>query len=260
MIWEYEYDPASPADAFRSMLLEWPQNKHRVFVLRPTEAVSNIRQYLEDSFPMLGTPMPLAEDVNLGARDQQRTGDIWMEVRYDPRHPNAYRHSANAQPLHTDGSYIPNFPNASMLACVANAGEGGETTFVSSEALVASLEAENPALLEELEIMPFIHCRSGDARTELVIDRKSYPTRVNWNYYCLSQEQSKKANSVAKRFFTYLASSPLIEKSTQSVKLTPGDAVIWKDDAVLHGRNAFKPKQVSERFLWKCAIDINRFN
>src|SRR3546814_11115164 len=87
--------------------------------------------------------MPVAgvEDEILGSRDQQRTGEIWMEVRYDPQHPDAYRHSANAQPLHTDGSYIPSFPNATLMACVANAGAGGETTFIDADDLVRSEES-----------------------------------------------------------------------------------------------------------------------
>jgi alpha-ketoglutarate-dependent taurine dioxygenase len=56
-----------------------------------------------------------------------------------------------------------------------------------------------------------------------------------------------------------LQTDPGIKAKTQSVKLMPGDAVTWKDRELLHGRNAFVANQTSERFLWKCAIDIGQF-
>jgi alpha-ketoglutarate-dependent taurine dioxygenase len=260
MIWETPYDPANPAKAFSELVAAWRDQDKRVFVLRASDEVPNVREFFEERFSMLGAPVALAEDVNVGDRGNQRTGEIWMEVRYDPRHPDAYRHSANAQPLHTDGSYIPDFPNATLMACVANAGEGGETTFVSSEALVSCLELENPDLLKNLVAMDITHSRSGDARTERVIDRSSFPTRVNWNYYCLSNELEADERAVAESFFQYLQSSPMIRKNTLAVKLGPGDAVTWKDRELLHGRNGFQATHESERFIWKCAIDIGRIN
>src|SRR5215203_28615 len=30
---------------------------------------------------------------------------IWMDVRFDPRHNQSFRHFNSAQPLHTDGAY-----------------------------------------------------------------------------------------------------------------------------------------------------------
>jgi alpha-ketoglutarate-dependent taurine dioxygenase len=48
----------------------------------------------------------------------------------------------------------------------------------------------------------------------------------------------------------------LIAEKTMAVKLNPGDAVTWKDRRVLHGRNGFQATRESERFLWKCAIDV----
>ena len=37
------------------------------------------------------------------------------------------------------------------------------------------------------------------------------------------------------------------------------NAVTWKDREVLHGRNAFVASAASERFLWKCAVDVGVF-
>ena len=102
-----------------------------------------------------------------------------MEVRYDPKHPDAYRHSANAQPLHTDGSYIPEFPNATLMACVANSGTGGETTFIDGEDVVTALKAEAPELLVQLQGRMLPHARSGDRRDARVIDPDGDQPPVN---------------------------------------------------------------------------------
>ena len=35
-----------------------------------------------------------------------------------------------------------------------------------------------------------------------------------------------------------------------------GDALVWKDSEVLHGRNGFIANKVSDRFIWKCAANF----
>lgn len=259
MLWESEFDPSNPSPAFDAMVEAWKTGTERVYVLRNAGEIGDVRAFYQHHFAHLGTPRALAEDVNVGDRDNQRSGEIWMEVRYDPRHPDAYRHSANAQPLHTDGSYIPSFPNATLLACVANAGMGGETTFVASDDVVAALEKEAEDLLLELSSEPFSHCRSGDVRVEKVIDRASTPALVNWNYYCIANDLSPKQKAMADRFFDFLRNSPTIHERTLAVKLAPGDGIMWKDRQVLHGRNGFVANRESERFIWKCAIDVGEF-
>jgi alpha-ketoglutarate-dependent taurine dioxygenase len=182
-----------------------------------------------------------------------------MEVRYDPSFPDAYRHSANAQPLHTDGSYIPNYSNSTLLACVANAGEGGETTFLDLPDLVSILERENPDLLRRLREVFVPHARSGDRRQSRVIDGDGDSARIYWNYYCVAKDVDDAARSLADAFHSFLGSSPGVVSRTMPIKLLPGDAVLWRDDCLLHGRNAFNPTRESERFIWKCAFDVGVF-
>jgi alpha-ketoglutarate-dependent taurine dioxygenase len=260
MLWERSYDPSNPQAGFSALVAAWENDTDKVFVLRADGPVMDVRQMLSENFSYLGRPVPLAEDVGKGDRDSQRSGEIWFEVRYDPKHPDAYRHSANAQPFHTDGSYIPDFPNATIMACVANAGEGGETIFVDANDLVDVLAAEAPRLLDDLRNFAMPHARSGDERTEKVIDELAGKTLVNWNYYCIEPTGSELAQDLADEFFAYLLNSPKLRDETREVKLSPGDLIAWKDREVLHGRNAFKATEESQRFLWKCAIDIGNFD
>lgn len=259
MLWETQYDPNAPADAFHSLVEAWDDPETKVFVLRAAAPVDDIRAMLEANFRYLGTPVPLAEDARVADRSKQRTDELWFEVRYDPTVPDAYRHSANAQPLHTDGSYIPSFPNATLMGCVANAGEGGETTFIDANDLVSCMRRENPDLLGKLAEASLPHERSGDRRVERVIDSDHRPSLVNWNFYCVADDVDERQKSLAQAFFDYLQTSPGVRSHILEVKLAPGDCVTWKDREVLHGRNGFRASKESERFIWKCAIDIGVF-
>jgi alpha-ketoglutarate-dependent taurine dioxygenase len=260
MICEIVVDPGDVGGAFRDLIDGWKCDENKVFVLRATGSIDDPRAFYTEHFPKIGHPVPLAEDVTVGDRQNQRTSAIWMEVRYDPRFPDAYRHSANAQPLHTDGSYIPSFPNATLMACVANSGEGGETTFIDADDLVACLQKEDPVLLAAAQSRTIPHARSGDKRQERIIEKREGHTLVNWNYYCVDKEIDPQGREIAERMFTYLQTSALVKQHTKLVKLAPGDAVTWKDRNVLHGRNGFVANKVSERFLWKCAIDVGNFS
>lgn len=234
----------------------WNDSSLKVYVLKADRNPDDVKAFYEENFKYLGKPVALAEDVSLGDRDNQRSGQIWMEVRYDPKFQDAYRHSANAQPLHTDGSYIPDFPSSTILVCKANAGQGGETTFIDSLDVLDALRKEQPELLEKLLNTKIPHARSGDYRNDEVIRLEGNDVFVNWNYYCVDKNIDADLRQTVEDFQNFLLNSPTISEKTIGVKLQPGDAVYWKDNYVLHGRNSFQANAESERFIWKCAIDI----
>ena len=260
MLWERSFSADTVGEACADLVQSWRESDNKVFVLRAENFDSEIRQFYERIFPHLGSPRAFAEDVRAGDRDHQRTGDIWMEVRYDPNYPDAYRHSANAQPLHTDGSYIPNYSNSTLLACVANSGEGGETTFLDLPDLITILERESPDLLRRLREVKVPHARSGDRRDSRILEGAGREARIYWNYYCVAKDADADARALADEFHVFLASSPTIAARTLPVKLRPGDGVLWKDAELLHGRNSFKPTKTSDRFIWKCAFDVGVFS
>lgn len=259
MLWEKTVNFENPKPAFDALVEAWNGNKNKVFVLRGENSQQDVKTFYTGNFHSIGTPIPLAEDVRLGDRKDQRTGRIWTEVRFDPTFPDAYRHSSEAQPLHTDGSYIPDFPNATLMICVANAAVGGETTFLSGKDLVACLQSEKPELLDELHHQHIRHSRSGDKRVEKIIDISQSPILLNWNYYCIDTKSNDEQKQLAEEFFSFLQNSEQVKNLLLKIKLCPGDSVMWKDRQVLHGRNGFSASTESERFLWKCAIDVGRF-
>jgi alpha-ketoglutarate-dependent taurine dioxygenase len=261
MLWEHNFDLDNGHEVCKKLVLDWENDSSaKVFVLRANQRLENVQSFYQTIFPSLGSPRAFAEDVGAGDRNNQRTGQIWMEVRYDPKFPDAYRHSANAQPLHTDGSYISGYPNSTLLACVVNAGVGGETTFLDLSELVSILESENFELLKQLRTVVIPHSRSGDSRISRIIEGEGKDARIYWNYYCVAKDANPLAREVAHKFHEFLGASDEVKRRTLAVKLGPGDGVLWKDDELLHGRNGFKATKTSERFIWKCAFDVGVYS
>src|SRR5690606_26970012 len=115
-------------------------------------------------------------------------------------------------------------------------------------------------LLRELETITMPHARSGDRRELPVIRRGAEgELRLNWNYYCVAGDCGAPAAALRERFFAYLQASPAVRAAIVAVKLAPGAAVVWRDERLLHGRNAFVATEIAERFLWKCAVDVDVF-
>jgi alpha-ketoglutarate-dependent taurine dioxygenase len=251
-----ELDPANLASTAAAVVEAW--SSALVVTLTPSVELADVRATYDALLPLIGTPHCLAEDARIADRHSQRTGELWAEVRYDPAIPNSYRNSSNAQPLHTDGSYIPTHPNAAFMCCVASADNGGETVFISAEELVAALETERPDLLDALQQIPIPHVR-GDRRIHPVIRRDGAELLLNWNYYCVAEDCEPRVAELRQHFFDYLRDSVAVRSALVPIKLMPGDAVLWKDDRLLHGRNAFVGNRPGERFLWKCAVDVGVF-
>lgn len=266
MLMSLDFAATAEPDEVATRILE-AHSTSKVMHLRGLRPQGDIRDFYWQVFERVGQPMALAEDATAGDRDQQRTGSYWMEVRYDPAVPNAYRHSANAQPLHTDGSYTsPESVNIDrsqsavgygFLGCVAMPANGGATTFVDAEDVVRALRDEAPDLLEQLSSRDMPHARSGDRKVAKAIDLTNDQPLMNWNYYCVDPEASNEVQDVRERYHDFLGSSDGIARSVVAVKMRPGEAVIWKDDYVLHGREAFDPERTSERFLWKTSFLVD---
>lgn len=214
-----------------------------------------MRAFYDAFMERAGTPAEVGEDATQGDRNvAQRTGQRWTEIRYDPSIPDAYRHSANAQPLHTDGSYVPDFPDAAIIYCQASAANGGETIFLASEDLVSIMREEAPDMLDELssEVLP--HRRSGTEKIRCVIEDDEGDVTLTWNYYCVADDVTEEQATLRQRFHDYLRGSERIGDAVKPVGLRPGECVVWKDERVLHGRNGFDPSRPSERFMWKGAF------
>lgn len=207
------------------------------------------RAYWNEVTDNMGRAHDLAE-----LPDGTKTGEKWMEIRFDPSIPNAYRHSKNAQPMHTDGSYISDAPAILCFYCVAQAPTGGATVFISGPELVATLREKAPNLLERLMTTPVRFSKAHDAKRRPIIQEPA-PGEVvlTWNYHCVDDPPNAE---LAEAFHEFLTEHVVKPERVHGVRLQPGDALFWWDERSLHGRRAFQATQANERFFWKTGIHL----
>ena len=258
MIQQFKIDKNFNRELADILIKTWVINDNKVFHLTRNIETKNIRDFYEKFGNLIGKYYFLGEDVKLGDRSQQSANKIWMEVRYDTKINDAYRHSSSPQPLHTDGSYNPNFPNSTIMCCVSNKASGGETIFLDLRKLVAILKQDDAELLKFLFSEEILHERSGYFNKKKILDLEGNKLKINFNYHCVSKKNSEKSLKYVKKFFNFINTSEKIKRNLYAIKLKEGEAIFWKDSEILHGRNGFLPKKSSDRFLWKAAINIGK--
>jgi len=202
-----------------------------------------------------GQVLHLDEDF---AQGNARTGGKWIEVRYDAAVPDdaAYRFSKNAQPLHTDESYLSTPAEVMFMHCLVQAPAGGETTFVDADVLWQQLQQYNPALAARLLGRPVRFAKADDARTRPIIARTPAGLRLNWNYHCVDPAESAETHRLAEEFRQFLLDHISNTPAETAIQLAPGEAVAWWDDQVLHGRRAFRAAATNDRFLLKSGFKL----
>ncbi len=217
----------------------------------------SLRAYFDDLVEGMGVPIEAGEDYDQeGAPNGQR----WQEIRYVEEIPDmaAFRHSKNAQPLHTDESYVSTGAGLMMFYCQHAAPEGGATYFVSGRQLVSELEKDDPELLADLLSRPVRFAKAGDYKDRPIIELdRDGNVDLNFNYYCADPEQDPMSLELNQRFLDYV-DSRLDPKHFALAQMKPGQAAAWRDNRVLHGRRSFSATKTNERLIYKTGIVLHQ--
>lgn len=245
------FEPGMNLHDFAQEVLEGLRTAKIVQTIGVDETIS-LDEFWDTVSEQIGDCLLLSEDPVTG----ERLGNKWLEIRYDPTIPNAYRHSKNAQPLHTDGSYVGDSPYISFFYCINQAAKGGATVFYDSEELVAILKTEDPQLYKDLCETSIRFAKDKDFKHRPIIEFDDRGSNLNWNYYCIDPEESDFAKELVERFHTFLQTKVVGKDLTYPIKLNPGEAVFFHDDRLIHGRKSFSATQPSERFFWKSALKL----
>ncbi|MEM7093783.1 MAG: TauD/TfdA family dioxygenase [Actinomycetota bacterium] len=244
-------DPVLEASALAEALAD-----HAVVRMTPSGDLGDLRAFYDRLIEATGEPITIGEDFTAGGAP---TGERWLEIRYDADIPDmaAFRHSKNAQPLHTDESYISDPADVMFFYCVTAAPSGGETIFVSNDVLLQRLREDEPDLLEALLSTDITYAKSTNVRTRPIIRVEGDgQASLNFNYFCVDREQPAARVDLNQAFHDYLESRIVGSGSILEVGLQPGEAVAWWDHLVLHGRNAFVAHETNDRFIWKAGLRI----
>lgn len=228
--------------------------KYKVIKIIPEWYLGDLRAFYDVLSDHVGEPINIGEDFT---KEGAQTHEKWLEIRYDHDIPDmsAYRHSKNAQPLHTDESYINDPADIMLFYSVNKAIKGGATTFIDGPVLLKYMEENNPVLLDKLKNTNVRFKKAEEERTEKIIDiKENGMIHFNYNYYCIDRDESEENKALNKEFFDflqgYVANSHMIEQ----VVLNPGEAVLWWDELVLHGRTSYEVVKTNDRFIWKTGL------
>lgn len=239
-------DPLEAAKVAKDAL-----KKYKVIKVIPEWYLGDLRAFYEVLSDTIGKPINIGEDFT---QEGAQTNEKWLEIRYVAEVPDiaAYRHSKNAQPLHTDESYISDPADIMMFYSINKAVKGGATTFIDGPLLIEYMEETNPELLKKLMNTDVRYKKAGEERTEKIIDLKEDGLiHLNYNYYCLDKDETDENKTLNKEFFDFLQNHVANSHMIEQVTLNPGESVLWWDELVLHGRTSFEVKKTNDRFIWK---------
>ncbi len=217
---------------------------------------AELRDYFNSMVETMGVPIEAGEDyADAGAPN----GERWQEIRYVEEIPDldAFRHSKNAQPLHTDESYVSTGAGLMMFYCQHAASEGGATYFVSGRQLVTELEREDPKLLADLRSTKVCYSKAGDFKDRPIMEiADDGSVDLNFNYFCADPDQGAEGLELNQRFLDYV-DSRLDPNSFALAQMQPGQAAAWRDNRVLHGRQSFSANKTNDRLIYKTGIALH---
>jgi hypothetical protein len=198
-------------------------------------------------------PSVLAVASALGVVFETNYGRAF-DVRAE-RDPNNTAFSCAPLAPHTDNPYRTPVPGFQALACITAAARGGATTFADGAALAAALRAASPSAFEALSSVD-VEFAWSDARAAhratrrvLELDADGLLVSVNWN----DRAQRAPAAAAADAWFDAAGAwSRLLEGGAHvvSLALQPGDAVVWDNRRLLHGREAYEDGAAAAAPRW----------
>jgi len=231
--------------------------KYKVIKITPEWYLYDIETFYDNVTELIGNSLLIGEDFRKGGKP---TGKKWLEIRYDYDIPDlaAYRHSKNAQPLHTDEAYVAEPGGIRFFYCVNKAAKGGATVFIDGSVLVDYLKNYDNELLEEIINSPIQFTKSTKTRKSKIIDIDSEGTiKLNYNYYRVDKDETEAHKALNQRFFEFLEDQIAHSYMMKKLVLRPGESLVWWDSLTLHGRDAYEAHKTNDRFIWKTGIEWN---
>lgn len=225
-------------------------NKLVHFVDVPAD--TDFKQYYRELASAAGSFVKRDENFRTG--DQSEAQEEWMDIRFvDEMKSQTFRHSDTRQPIHTDGAYTSYHFDISFFFCTVQAEYGGATTFIDGKSLIQLMRKHAPDLLRELEETEVIFDKGEQQKkSQKVIRYDSVGPLLNWNHFRISADNSASVRNMCDYFFEFTERRIFETGLLMPLTLQPGEAVLFHDERVLHGRNAF----IGDRCLIKGGINL----
>jgi alpha-ketoglutarate-dependent taurine dioxygenase len=206
---------------------------------------------------VLGRNADLIENSKTG--ELTETDGQWMDVRFEPDRADTFRHHNVGQPLHSDGAYVARAQarEIALFYMERQADDGGDSLFVDADTVAAYARAQYPGLHEQLFTVPICHGKgAGPSRMAPILRVERGRMKINWNYYRVLDNQGERIATL-REAFRALLEEMIQERAVKSFRLDSGDAVLFRDDEVLHGRAGYAAKESGDRLLWKTYFTLS---
>ncbi len=152
---------------------------------------------------------------------------------------------------HTDGTYSSDAPGLQMFCCIEREGNGGESILVDGFAIADLLRLTDPPAFETLTrvavrsqyVEPGVHLTAK--RPVIRLDHAGNIEQISFNNY--DRAPFRLPPSQEQEFYrAYTKFHDLLnDRSTwRVVRLEPGDAVLFDNWRILHGRMAYTGRRV----------------
>ncbi len=163
---------------------------------------------------------------------------------------------------HTDNPYRDPVPTVQLLHCLRSAAHGGDSVFADGFRAAAQLRVRDPAAFRTLAGTP-VTFSYRDQSTQLSatrplisLDPRGRIREIRCNGRSLQPPRLSPAEAAgfyaAYRAFAALASDPA---ALRTVRLAPGDCVVFDNTRILHGRTGFTGQ--GGRHLQGCYADLD---
>jgi alpha-ketoglutarate-dependent taurine dioxygenase len=202
--------------------------------------------------------------IDLEKNTYKPTLKIWADVNYtyDSDEKQFWR-SSNHQNLHTDNTFcaMETYGNLTELVCFKTSEYSGNTTLISNDFLIELIkfvdEHKNETLYESILDREIYH----SAGNNLYLKRKILEFNEKYNKYlfCFNffpatrGKNDENNNIIINKLNSFLEEKIMCSDLMDEVKLNRGDAIIFNDENVLHGRRSF----IGTRHYKKTAIQLD---
>ena len=194
---------------------------------------------------------------NLDPRRKSTWGDRGREQWIEVRSRRQRRGRDARRPLHTDEAAATQPAQLILMYCERAATRGGGSVFLDAATVAAALSRVDPPWRESLQRQPVCFVGSGESGTRVILSLRDSLASMAWDYRLLDSRQSAAALCLAERFNAFLEEE-VSDDLFHLVELEQGEAIIWWDALVLHGRAPVR-EGGDIRYFRKTGITMDRF-
>jgi hypothetical protein len=181
-------------------------------------------------------------------------GDRWVDVKYDSTIQTETPWKSNVSlKLHTDNtlSTVDNYANITELVCINPCKYGGFTKIISNNDVVDEIKKADEQLFYEIYEREIYYSANNSAynRGKMLRyddEKKTFVFSYNYTQALKSDKNSERDLQIVEKLDTYFLGLDKMDY----IRLEKGDALLFNDELVLHGRT----EVITDRHYKKCSI------